>query len=742
MSPHRSQRNHVISSRSVSSTMADRFRSGRKVVSPDAPPGGTLKSGATRWAAMADEAVSLIVREARTRDAGRGIARLPAPARQSLGVLSGDTVFVEGDRETAARVWPADDDLPTNGIRLDGETRANAGVTVGAPVSVRAESVPDAERVVVRPAIGRTGVDPEPVRRGLMDRPLAPGEQVRVETLGEGVEVTVVETSPSGTVLVTEETDVRINPPNEASESSTERRVGTTYEDIGGLDDELALVRELVELPLSEPDLFGRLGIEPPKGVLLYGPPGTGKTLIAKAVATEADATFHSVSGPEIVRAYKGESEERLREIFETATADAPAVLFFDELDSIAGPREGDADLETRLVAQLLSLMDGLEERGDVVVIGATNRVDAIDPALRRPGRFDREIEIGVPNEAGRREILAIHTRGMPLADDVDIDQLAERTHGFVGADLRAVTVEAAMNALRRHRDEDAFETLQVTQDDVESALGGTDPSAMRAFVAERPSTTFEDIGGLEDVKTALRETVEWPIAHPRLFEETGTDPPSGVLLYGPPGTGKTMLAAATAAEGGVNFLRVAGPELLDRYVGESEQSVRELFERARRAAPAVVFLDELDAIAGRRDYGEDGVTNRVVSQLLTELDRAANNPSLVVLAASNRKDALDPALLRPGRLERHLEVPPPDEAGRRAILELHTRDTPLADAVDLGTIAAAMEGATGAELAALVREATMRAIREAVDQEDPETAAASAEQIEVRPKHVRAAME
>jgi transitional endoplasmic reticulum ATPase len=692
---------------------------------------------------MVEGATRLVVQEARPRDAGRGIVRLPAEVRHELGVLSGDTVFLEAEQRTAAKVWPADGELAEDAIRVDGETRTNAAVGVGETVTVSAGSVPEAVKIVVR----LTSSDTEQrdtaetaVRRALLDRPVAPGERARVSALGEGVEVTVANTDPEGPVIVTEDTTIEIAAEPASHEDS---RLGTTYEDIGGLGDELSLVREMVELPLSDPDLFRRLGIDPPRGVLLHGPPGTGKTLIARAVANEADAHFLSVSGPEIVRKYKGESEERLRELFEEAAAEAPAIVFFDELDAIASTRDDDADLETRVVAQLLSLMDGLEERGNVIVIGATNRVDAIDPALRRPGRFDREIEIGVPDRQGRREILEIQTRGMPVGEDVDLDHIAARTHGFVGADLQALTVEAAMVALRRHRAAERTAEMHVDPGDFEQALASAEPSAMRAFVAERPAVNFADIGGLAGVKATLEQAVEWPLAHPELFTETGTSPPTGILLHGPPGTGKTMLAEAIATETGVNFVRVAGPELLDRYVGESEQSVRDLFERARQAAPAIVFLDELDAIAGQRgNPGGEGVTERVVSQLLTELDRAAENPSLMVLAATNRMDSLDRALLRPGRLEDHVQVPPPDETGRREILEIHTRDTPLGPDVDLPRLAARLSDYTGADLAALVRAATMAAIREVTEERGVAEAADSAGDITVSWRHFEGVFE
>jgi transitional endoplasmic reticulum ATPase len=460
-------------------------------------------------------------------------------------------------------------------------------------------------------------------------------------------------------------------------------------------------------------------------------------------VANEVDAYFDTISGPEIVSKYKGESEERLREAFEQAAKNAPAILFVDEIDSIAGSRDEDADMENRVVAQLLTLMDGLEDRGRVVVIGATNRVDAVDPALRRGGRFDREIEIGVPGEAGRREILDVHTREMPLADDVDLDRIAAQTHGFVGADLASLTTEAAMSALRADR-EPAAESeeggddggrMVVTQADFETALAVVDPSAMREYVAESPAVTFDDVGGLDEVKETLTEAIEWPLAYGALFSATETDPPSGILLYGPPGTGKTLLARAVAGQSDVNFIHVAGPEIMDRYVGESEEAVRELFERARQTAPSIIFLDEIDAIASHRGQGNE-VTERVVSQLLAELDGITENPNLVVLAATNRRDMIDDALLRPGRLEQHVEVPNPDEAAREEILRVHTRGKPLAEDVSLSALAEETAGLSGAELEAVVRAASMRAIRELADRMGPDEASERADEVRLTAAH------
>jgi transitional endoplasmic reticulum ATPase len=568
----------------------------------------------------------------------------------------------------------------------------------------------------------------------------------------------VTATDPDGVVRVTGNTEVTVRvrsesrdapTPGDAPSATTAETAagGVSYEDIGGLDEELELVREMIELPLSEPEVFAHLGVEPPRGVLLYGPPGTGKTLIARAVANEVDATFISISGPEIMSKYKGESEEKLREVFEAARRDAPAIVFFDELDSIAAKRDDGGDVEDRVVGQLLSLMDGLEARGDVIVIGATNRVDDLDPALRRGGRFDREIEVGVPNEVGRREILDVHTRRMPLANDVDLDRLAARTHGFVGADLESLAKEAAMTALRRSRREGdgaSIRDLQVTRADFEAALASVEPSAMREYVAEAPTKGFEAVGGLTETKRKLERAVTWPLTYGPLFEAANTDPPSGILLYGPPGTGKTLLARAIAAESEVNFIHVAGPELLDRYVGESEKAVREVFERARQAAPAIVFFDEIDAIATSRDAaaGDSGVSERVVSQLLTELDRLSENPNLVVLAATNRKDALDAALLRPGRLESHLEVPAPDEAARQAIFEVHTAGKPLAEDVDLAALAERTTDYTGADIAAVCRDAAMLAIESVADRYDGTEANDHAGEVRLTASHFETALE
>ncbi|WP_254764966.1 AAA family ATPase [Natrinema marinum] len=733
--------------------------------------------------------VTLSVQAAEKGDAGRGVARIPEAARRRLGILSGDAVVIAGDETTIAKMWPADPSVPEDAIQIDGDTRANAGAHVGDTVTVRPKdksTIVDAARITLAAPPGLTESQRRAAENGaaerLRNRPVRAGEQVRIEGIDQQP-FRVTDTDPGGDVRITSSTTVRLVDPHgksgDASSSSGDRSgaadrdrqsdgsagpsatadagsgveaadatpsSSVTYEDIGGLDEELELVREMIELPLSEPDLFRRLGVEPPSGVLLHGPPGTGKTLIARAVANEVDANFETISGPEIMSKYKGESEERLREVFETAEANAPTIIFFDEIDSIAGTRDDEGDAENRIVGQLLTLMDGLDGRGEVIVIGATNRVDSIDPALRRGGRFDREIGIGVPDEEGRHEILEVHTRGMPLADDVDIDAIARRTHGFVGADLDAVASEAAMAAIRDRPTEtdersewNRNPTVRKTHFD--AALASVEPSAMREYVAESPTIDFADVGGLEDAKDTLRESVEWPLIYDRLFEETNTEPPSGVLLHGPPGTGKTLLARALAGETDVNFVRVDGPEIVDRYVGESEKAIREVFERARQSAPSIVFFDEIDAITAARGEGHE-VTERVVSQLLTELDGMRENPNLVVLAATNRKDQIDPALLRPGRLDTHVFVGEPDREAREKILAVHAEGKPLDDDIDLDDLAAELEGYTGADLEALVRDASMRAIREVADAYDPETANEKASEVRIERRHLEGARE
>jgi transitional endoplasmic reticulum ATPase len=575
---------------------------------------------------------------------------------------------------------------------------------------------------------------------------------------GQKIPIKIADADPSGTVVVTDSTEVEVSeqPAEQITGAGEDRETpDVTYEDIGGLDSELEQVREMIELPMRHPELFQQLGIEPPKGVLLHGPPGTGKTLMARAVASEIDAYFTDISGPEIMSKYYGESEEQLREVFEEAEENAPAVVFIDEIDSIAPERgETSGDVERRVVAQLLSLMDGLEERGEVIVIGATNRVDALDPALRRGGRFDREIEVGVPDMEGRKEILQVHTRGMPLSEEVDLDQYAENTHGFVGADIEQLAKEAAMNALRRIRpeldleedeiDAETLERLGVTESDFKNALKGIEPSALREVFVEVPDVTWADVGGLGDTKERLREAIQWPLEYPEVFARMDMQAAKGVLMYGPPGTGKTLLAKAIANESQSNFISVKGPELLNKYVGESEKGVREVFEKARANAPTVVFFDEIDSIAGERGQrsGDSGVGERVVSQLLTELDGLEDLEDVVVIATTNRPDLIDPALLRPGRLDRHVHVPVPDEAARRKIFAVHTRNKPLAEEVDLDDLATRTDGYVGADIEAVCREASMAATREFIARVDPDEIDESVGNVRVTTDHFERALD
>jgi transitional endoplasmic reticulum ATPase len=696
--------------------------------------------------------MKLTVKPLKQKDAGRGLAAIDRAAMSELDLENGDYILIScGDGRAVARVWPGyPEDEGNSVIRIDGRLRQEAGVGIDDSVDVEKADVNPAKSVTValpqnlriRGNIGGHIADKlsgQAITKG-QTVPFSLGLGPLSSMSGQRIPLKVADTDPSGTVVVTDSTDVQVSEkPAEQIGSAgggggaaSEGTPNVTYEDIGGLDDELEQVREMIELPMRHPELFRQLGIEPPKGVLLHGPPGTGKTLMAKAVANEIDAYFTNISGPEIMSKYYGESEEQLREIFEEAEENEPAIVFIDELDSIAPKREETSgDVERRVVAQLLSMMDGLEERGQVTVIGATNRVDALDPALRRGGRFDREIEIGVPDKDGRKEVLQVHTRGMPLAEGVDLERYAENTHGFVGADLESLAKEAAMTALRRVRpeldletdeiDAEILESLEVTDDDFRQALKGITPSALREVFVEVPDITWNDVGGLQETKDRLQETIQWPLDYPEVFEQMDVNAAKGVLLYGPPGTGKTLLAKAVANEAQSNFISIKGPELLDKYVGESEKGVRDIFEKARSNAPAVIFFDEIDAIATERGRGagDSGVAERVVSQLLTELDGLEELEDVVVVAASNRPDLIDSALLRPGRLDRHVHVPVPDEDARRAIFAVHTRNKPLADDVDLDELARRTEGYVGADIEAVSREASMAATREYIHSVD-----------------------
>ncbi|SFR60730.1 CDC48 family AAA ATPase [Halogeometricum limi] len=715
--------------------------------------------------------MKLIVKPLKQKDAGRGLAAIDRDAAEELGLEGGDYIRIEGDGGTAiARVWPGyPEDRGTGVIRIDGRLRQQANVGIDDRVQVEQADVKPAQRVsIALPQNLRIGGNVGTyIRDKLSGQPVTKGQSIQLplgfgfmSSSNQSVPVKVASTQPQGTVIVTDSTEVQISqkPAEEIHGSGTGESgdgPSVTYEDIGGLDRELEQVREMIELPMRHPELFKRLGIDPPKGVLLHGPPGTGKTLIAKAVANEIDASFHTISGPEIMSKYYGESEEQLREIFEEAEESSPAIVFIDEIDSIAPKRsEAGGDVERRVVAQLLSLMDGLAERGEVVVIGATNRVDAIDPALRRGGRFDREIEIGVPDREGRKEILQVHTRNMPTADAVDLDEYADITHGFVGADLETLAKESAMNALRRIRpqldleadevDAEVLESLEVRDDDFKEAMKGIEPSALREVFVEVPDVTWEDVGGLEDTKERLRETIQWPLEYPEVFEQMDMQSAKGVMLYGPPGTGKTLLAKAVANESESNFISVKGPELLNKFVGESEKGVREIFKKARQNAPTVVFFDEIDSIATERgrNSSDSGVSERVVSQLLTELDGLESLEDVVVVATTNRPDLIDSALLRPGRLDRHVHVPVPDEEARRAIFAVHTEHKPLADDVDLDRLARETEGYVGADVEAVCREASMAASREFIRSVKPEEVAESVGNVRVTMDHFEAALD
>jgi transitional endoplasmic reticulum ATPase len=712
----------------------------------------------------------LTVKPLKQKDAGRGLAAIDRQAMAEMDLENGDYIIVEGEAgRTVARVWPGYPEDEGRGIvRIDGRLRKEIGTGIDDTVTVEKEDVqPATSLTVALPQNLRVRGNVGPmIRQNLSGQAVTQGQTVPVSfglgplssMSGQQIPLKIAGTEPAGTVVVTDSTEIEISeqPAEQLTEETPEEREtpSVTYEDIGGLDSELEQVREMIELPMRHPELFQQLGIEPPKGVLLHGPPGTGKTLMARAVANEIDAYFTDISGPEIMSKYYGESEEQLREVFEEATENAPAVVFIDEIDSIAPKRgETSGDVERRVVAQLLSLMDGLEERGQVIVIGATNRVDAIDPALRRGGRFDREIEVGVPDKDGRKEILQVHTRGMPLVDGIDLDKYAENTHGFVGADIEQLTKEAAMNALRRIRpeldleedeiDAETLEKLQVTEKDFKSAMKGIEPSALREVFVEVPDITWEDVGGLEETKDRLRETIQWPLEYPAVFEQMDMQAAKGVLMYGPPGTGKTLLAKAIANESQSNFISIKGPELLNKYVGESEKGVREVFEKARANAPTVIFFDEIDSIATERGQGagDSGVGERVVSQLLTELDGLEELEDVVVIATTNRPDLIDPALVRPGRLDRHIHVPVPDEEARRKILAVHTRDKPLADDVDLDDLAGRTDGYVGADLEAVCREASMAATREFIQRVSPEEVDDSVGNVRVTADHFEQAL-
>ncbi|MFW6040260.1 MAG: CDC48 family AAA ATPase [Thermoplasmatota archaeon] len=685
---------------------------------------------------MAKEVI-LTVKEAPQEDIGRNRARIGPKTRMKLDLEVGDTIQIEGEEKTVAKVFrlPSQDEGKTI-LRIDGLVRKNAKVSIGDKVKVKKVTTTPGKKIVIAPVIEegnrlRFGEGIESyVKKRLLNRPIMAGDAIVVPgiaLMGGSVPFIVLTTNPIEAVEVTRDTEVVVKE-EPVSEGEIVGATTVTYEDVGGLEEELKRVREMIELPLKHPKLFERLGIEPPKGVLLYGPPGTGKTWIAKAVANEAGANFFSVQGPEIMSKYYGQSEGKLREKFEEAKEQSPSIIFIDELDSIAPKRdEVKGEVERRVVAQLLTLMDGLTQRGETIVIAATNRESAIDPALRRPGRFDREIEIGLPDKEGRKEILQIHTRGMPISDDVDLDRLSELTHGFAGADLESLAKEAAMRALRRYTPEfnldepipsGILEKMEVNSEDFLNALREIEPSSLREIMVEIPEVRWEDIGGLDDIKDKLSDAVEKPIKEPRSFEKMGISPSKGVLLYGPPGTGKTMLAKAVAFESEANFISVKGPEVLSKWVGESEKAIREIFKKARQAAPSIVFLDELDALApDRGNESESGVTDRIVNQLLTSFDNIEENTGILVLGATNRPDKIDPALIRAGRFDLRLFVSIPNKKARKEIFKIHTRKMPLSDDVDFDALVDITDSYVGADIEAACRGAGLIAIKEGVEE-------------------------
>jgi transitional endoplasmic reticulum ATPase len=704
--------------------------------------------------------VSLRVAEAEQSDVGRKIARVDPEVANQLELSAGDALEISSiGKKTTVLSWPArEKDRGKGLVRIDGHLRNKLDVGINDSVEIKKVQSKNALNVTLAPTeplriVGAEGY----LKEYLLGSLLSTGDTLPLSIMGQRVDLVVISTKPSGPVLIDDSTELTVSEESQkAVQVAKEGGVPSiSYEDIGGIKNEVSRLREMIELPLRHPELFKRLGVEAPKGVLLHGPPGTGKTLLAKAVAHETNANFYTIGGPEIMSKYYGESEERLREIFKNAEEKAPAIIFIDEIDSIAPKREEvSGEVERRVVAQLLSLMDGMSSRGKVVVIGATNRVNAIDPALRRPGRFDREIEIGVPDREGRLEILQIHTRGMPLEKDVDLSVIANMSHGFVGADLQAVAKEAAIRALRRILPEidlttenipsDILKKIVVTMDDFLSVIKEIEPSALREVFVEVPNVNWTDIGGLDEVKQELQEAVEWPLKYQGLFVHSDAIPPKGILLYGPPGTGKTLIAKAAAHESEANFISIKGPELLSKWVGESEKGVREVFRKARQAAPCIVFFDEIDAIAPARGaLGSDShVTERVISQLLTELDGLEVLTNVIIIGASNRPDIIDAALLRPGRFDRLLYVPPPSKESRIQIFKIHTSKKPLADDVDIISLANQTEGYTGADIAALASAAVMLALREHVAKyKDPKQADLAKGELKIHMKHFEEAM-
>jgi transitional endoplasmic reticulum ATPase len=685
------------------------------------------------------DSIQLKVTKAYPTDSEKGIARIDPNLIQKLQISVGDIILLEGKKTTAAKVWRADrQDWKKDSIRIDGFTRQNAGAGLGDSIKVTTVQPKGATRIVLAPPEGQViqigGEVNDLVKRQIMKRPVMEGDIIPIISTsanpilghmntGQTIPLIAVKVEPEGVVIVKEQTEIELKD-KPVTGYDTLATTGITYEDLGGLGDQIQRLREMIELPLKHPEIFDKLGINPPAGVLMHGPPGTGKTMIAKAVANESGAKFFSIAGPEIMSKHYGESEKGLRDIFEEASNNAPSIIFFDELDAIAGKREESVgEVERRVVAQLLTLMDGVSDRGQVVVIGATNRINAIDAALRRPGRFDREIEISVPDRNDRLEILQIHTRSMPLSKDVNLEELADNTHGFVGADLAALCREAAMKALRSFsRDfnleqeipQEQLNKIEITSEDFSLALKEVEPSAMREVMVEIPSVKWNDVGGLDKSRQEILEAVEWPLSNPERFREMGLQPPNGILLYGPPGTGKTLIAKAVATEINANFISIRGPQLLSKWMGESEKAIREVFKKAKQVSPCIIFFDEIDALAPIRGMDSSSrAMERVVNQLLIEMDGLEVLKDVVVVAATNRPDMIDPALIRSGRFDRAVFIGPPTKDGREEILKIHTRNIPLSDDVDLIEIADQTDGYVGSDMEAICREAVLLAMRE-----------------------------
>ncbi|MBS3749346.1 MAG: CDC48 family AAA ATPase [Candidatus Thermoplasmatota archaeon] len=701
------------------------------------------------------EEYTLKVKEAKPRDSGRGIARIDQQILDQLNIIPGDAVTLTGKNKTASIAWPGyPEDTGSGTIRIDGTTRKNAGIGIDDKINIQQTTVKPAQKLTLAPTEELKLIGGEEYLSQILEgRIITRGDLIELTVMGRKIDLVVTKlNSQTEHAIIQQTTNVKIS--EKPTKPEEQKIPKISYEDIGGLNDEIKQVREMIELPLKHPELFEKMGIEPPKGVLLHGPPGTGKTLIAKAVAHESNANFFTLSGPEIMSKYYGQSEENLRNIFNEAIESAPSIIFIDEIDSIASKREEThGDVERRVVAQLLATMDGLKERGKVIVIGATNRVNSLDEALRRPGRFDREIEIGIPNRKGRKEILEIHTRGMPLSENINLDKFAKISHGYSGADLQALSKEAAMRTLRKIVPEvdlelesipsEILNKLEVTDDDFYEAFKSLTPTALREVIIESPNVSWKEIGGLTDSKQELQESVEWPMKYYNVFQHMDANPAKGILLYGPPGTGKTLLAKAVASESEANFINVKGPEFMNKWVGESEKAIRETFRKARQAAPCIVFFDELDAIAPTRgeSCGSSQVTERMISQLLTELDGLESLKDVTVIAATNRPDIIDTALLRPGRFDKLVSIPTPDKEARKEIFAIHTKHKPLADNIDLTYFSKKTEGYTGADIAAICNEAVMASIREYIATGNP-LDKKHLDKLKVQKKHFDNAME